>query len=119
MAGKICDNGGDGGISRVRVHDADRSRSVGSDLDVDIVGFRDRGYEMASVGIEPTRQDDDRLLIKILYSGCANAVANCSNPVLDARSFLEAVNDLRKCLGERARGIHKAKRVALGPAKLI
>jgi hypothetical protein len=54
MAGKICDNGGDCGISRVRVYDADSSLPVGSGLDVYIVGFRDRGYELASVGIEPT-----------------------------------------------------------------
>jgi hypothetical protein len=54
MAGKICDNGGDCGISRVRVYDADSSRPVGSDLDVDIIGFRDRRYELASVGVEPT-----------------------------------------------------------------
>jgi hypothetical protein len=54
MAGKICDNGGDCGISRVRVHDAENRRTVGSGLDVYSVGFRDRGYELASVGIEPT-----------------------------------------------------------------
>jgi hypothetical protein len=54
MAGKICDNGGDCGISRVCVHDADSGRRIGSGVDVDIVGVRDRGYELASVGIEST-----------------------------------------------------------------
>jgi hypothetical protein len=54
MAGKICDNGSDGRISRVRVHDADGSRPAGSALDVDILRFRDRGYELACVGIKPT-----------------------------------------------------------------
>ena len=54
MAGKICEDGGDYRISRIRVHDADRIRPAGSGLDVDIVGSRDRGYELLSVGIEPT-----------------------------------------------------------------
>jgi hypothetical protein len=52
VTGKICNDSGDCGISRVCVNNAYSRRLVRPDLGGNLIGIRDGGYELASVGIE-------------------------------------------------------------------